>query len=111
MPGRGFVPFPQDVLHDRRIVPAAGIRSLIGRSGRPRFVKGLAQHLGFGIGHHRDVGGLVQGEDPAFKAPFVSALARLLHEHLVEPAELGCFADVVSPAVRRIEDVFLELRL
>ncbi len=108
---RGFVPFAQDVLHDRRIVPAAGIRSLLGRAGRPRFVKGLAQHLGFGIGHHRDVGGLVQGEDPALKPRFVSALARLLHEHLVESPQVGRVADVVSPPVRRVQHVFLELRL
>jgi hypothetical protein len=108
---RRLVAPAQDVLHHRRVVPAAGGRSLVGGARHPRLVEGAAQFAGLGIGHHRHVGRLIEVEDPAGLPALARAPLRLLHQHVVQTAQLGGVTHVPAPGVGGVQHVFLEARL
>ncbi len=93
------------------VVPPAGVRSLVGGACRPGFIEGAPQRFGFGIGHHGNIGGLIERQQPALEALLVTAAARLLDETRVQAAQLGGIGDVIAPAVGGIEHVLFELRL
>ena len=65
---RGLVPQPQDVVHHRGVVEIAGAGPLIGGAGRPGLVEHAPQRFGLTVGHHGDVAGLIQAEQPALDA-------------------------------------------
>ena len=60
------------------------------------------------VGHHGDVGGLLEREQPALDAFFGGAHTRLLDDAGIDPGELALIGDQVSPRVHRVEHVFFE---
>jgi len=106
-----LVPEAQNVFHDLGIVPTAGVRAVIRGTRCPRFVESAAQSRRFRIRDDRNIGRLVEGENPAFDAFLVCASPCLFDEHLVQATQLLAVGDVIRPPVRGVEHVLFELRL
>ena len=90
---------------------AARVRALVGGARGPGFVQRAAQRFVLRVRHYRDIGGLIQAQQPAVEVFLLSPLPRLLDDRLVEPAQVVWIGNVVRPAVRRIQYVLFELRL
>ena len=73
----GLVPHPQDVLHDLAVVPSAGTGAHLRGAGAPGFVEHAAQFAGCRIGHHGDVGRLVELQQPAFLLLFLGGFHKI----------------------------------
>src|SRR5207302_775316 len=109
-PGR-LVPALEDLLDHGRVVPAAGGGSAVRGARHPGLVEVAPQAFRLRIRHHRDIGRLVEIQDPARNAPLVCAARGELDEHVVQPAQLGRLRDAPAPAVGGVQHVLLELRL
>ncbi len=106
---RRFVPQSQDLLHERPVVPATRVRSAIRGAGRPGLVERLAQLRRLRVSQNRDVGWLVEAQQPALLARFAGAFFGLRDDGIVEPGEHGAVADRVTPGLGGIQHVFFEL--
>ncbi len=100
-----LMPQCQDLLHQVGVVPAPGIRALVRGAGTVGRVDLLAQGPVVGVGHHRHVGGEVQGEEPAGLAPLRSGLARQGLGGVRQAGEAGLVVDALAPGIGGVEQV------
>ena len=108
---RRLVPALEDLLDHGRVVPAAGGGSPVRGARHPGLVEVAPQAFRLRIRHHRDIGRLVEIQDPARNAPLVCSACGELDEHVVQPAQVGRLRDAPAPAVGGVQHVLLELRL
>ena len=109
---RGFVAQREDLLDQRAVVPAAGVRPLIRRARDPGLVVLLAQRRRFGVRRARSGKSADRAAGTSLRQPRSAASARRAIEHELRQArERGAVGLAMLERVRRVHDVLLELRL
>jgi len=97
--------------HERRIVPAAGVRTAIRGTGDPGFVELPAQRLADRVREDRLVGRGVEREQPPLLARGDGRIARPAQGIRGQALQVALFGDVARPRLRRVEHVLVEFRL
>src|SRR5262249_34260874 len=76
------------LFHHGGVVPSLRVRSLVRCPSRPSFIKRTSHCLGLSVRDYRDVGGLIQRENPSLHALFMTTLSSLLDKRRVQTAQL-----------------------
>ena len=105
------MPQREDLSHERRVVPLARVRPLVGGPGYPGLVEFLSQRLVVAVREHRLVIGRVERQEPARQTCCLRRRAGALDDHRRQARELHLVAHHPRPRIRRIEHVLVELRL
>ncbi len=105
---RQLVAQRENRLHHLAVVEAAGIRSLVRGARGIGLVEFAAQVPVVGIGHHRVVGGELQGEEPTCLAPLLGGLAGQVEGRGRQAGQQGLVGDPLLPGVGGVEQVLLE---
>ena len=79
---RGFVAQREDLLDQRAVVPAAGVRPLIRRARDPGLVVLLAQRRRLGVRQHGLIGRRIEPQHPAFDAALGRERGRAVEHEL-----------------------------
>jgi len=99
----------ENFFHHRAVVELAGIRALVRGAGAVSRVDFFAQGAVFGVGHHREVAGELEADQPAVQALGLCG-SRHLRLGRVGQARQCCFVgDVLGPGLGGVQQLVGEL--
>ncbi len=98
----------QDLIHERPIIQALVVHTLVGGSGHPGPIEVLAQAPVVRVGHDVHVGGWIQAEQPTGQAISLSFRCRSVQNDLGNPADPLAVCLVVDKRIRGVHQVLLE---
>ena len=101
----------ENLVDERAVVPAAGVRPLVRGARDPGAVVLLAQCGRFGVRHDGLIGRRVEPQAPALEAALGRQRGRAVEHELRQPRERRAIGLAMLEGVRRVHDVLLELRL
>ena len=100
-----FLAQAENLLHHRAVVVLAGVRPLIRGAGTVGGVQLFAQGAVVGVGHHREVAGELQADQPAVEVLGLGCLGHLRLGRVGQAGQRRFIGDVLGPGLGGIQQL------